>query len=128
MDSSFQAAAWCRWVSQLPEEVLRVRPVLCTQYAWALMAERYDGVALDKRSVLDDAQGPARVAAAHAHGLKVNAWTFRDDALAPRWPDREAEYRAGFELGIDALFSDFPDSALEARAAYQAELARGSSR
>ena len=37
MDSSFQAAAWCRWVGQLPEEVLRVRPVLCTQYAWALM-------------------------------------------------------------------------------------------
>jgi LuxR family maltose regulon positive regulatory protein len=37
MDSSFQAAAWCRWVGQLPEELLRVRPVLCTQYAWALM-------------------------------------------------------------------------------------------
>jgi LuxR family transcriptional regulator, maltose regulon positive regulatory protein len=37
MDSSFQAVAWCRWVSQLSEEVLRVRPVLCTQYAWALM-------------------------------------------------------------------------------------------
>ena len=37
MNSSFQAAAWCRWVGQLSEEVLRVRPVLCTQYAWALM-------------------------------------------------------------------------------------------
>jgi LuxR family transcriptional regulator, maltose regulon positive regulatory protein len=37
MDSSFQAAAWCRWVGHLSEEVLRVRPVLCTQYAWALM-------------------------------------------------------------------------------------------
>ncbi len=37
MDSSFQADAWGRWVGQLPEEVLRVRPVLCTQYAWALM-------------------------------------------------------------------------------------------
>ncbi|HWQ14165.1 MAG TPA: LuxR C-terminal-related transcriptional regulator [Roseiflexaceae bacterium] len=37
MDSSFQAAAWCRRVGQLSEEVLRVRPVLCTQYAWALM-------------------------------------------------------------------------------------------
>jgi LuxR family transcriptional regulator, maltose regulon positive regulatory protein len=37
MDSSFQAAAWCRWVGQLSEKVLRVRPVLCTQYAWALM-------------------------------------------------------------------------------------------
>lgn len=37
MDSSFQSAAWCRWVRQLPEAVLRARPVLCTQYAWALM-------------------------------------------------------------------------------------------
>jgi LuxR family maltose regulon positive regulatory protein len=37
MDSSFQSSAWCHWVGQLSEEVLRVRPVLCTQYAWALM-------------------------------------------------------------------------------------------
>ncbi|NTW97172.1 MAG: AAA family ATPase [Oscillochloris sp.] len=37
MDSSFQADAWGHWVGQLPEEVLRARPVLCTQYAWALM-------------------------------------------------------------------------------------------
>ena len=37
MDSSFQSVAWCRWVRQLPEAVLRARPVLCTQYAWALM-------------------------------------------------------------------------------------------
>jgi LuxR family maltose regulon positive regulatory protein len=37
MDSSFQSVAWCRWVRQLPEEILRARPVLSTQYAWALM-------------------------------------------------------------------------------------------
>ncbi len=37
MDSSFQSVAWCRWVRQLPEAVLRARPVLCIQYAWALM-------------------------------------------------------------------------------------------
>lgn len=37
MDNGFQSAAWCRWVRQLPEAVLRARPVLCTQYAWALM-------------------------------------------------------------------------------------------
>ena len=37
MDSSFQLFAWCGWVGQLLEDVLRVRPVLCTQYAWALM-------------------------------------------------------------------------------------------
>lgn len=37
MNSSFQSFAWRRWVGQLSEEVLRVRPVLCTEYAWALM-------------------------------------------------------------------------------------------
>ena len=37
MDSSFQSVAWRRWVQQLPEAVVRARPVLCTQYAWALM-------------------------------------------------------------------------------------------
>ena len=37
MDSSFQSVAWRRWVRQLPEAVLRARPVLCIQYAWALM-------------------------------------------------------------------------------------------
>jgi len=37
MDSSFQSVAWRRWVRQLPEAVLRARPVLCVQYAWALL-------------------------------------------------------------------------------------------
>ena len=37
MNSGFQSAAWCRWVRQLPEVVLRARPVLCVQYASALM-------------------------------------------------------------------------------------------
>jgi LuxR family maltose regulon positive regulatory protein len=36
MDSSFQSAAWLGWVQKLPEEVIRVRPVLCTQAAYAL--------------------------------------------------------------------------------------------
>ena len=37
MDESFQSAAWLGWVRQLPEELIRTRPVLCTQIAWALM-------------------------------------------------------------------------------------------
>ncbi len=31
MEESFQTAAWLGWVKKLPEEVIRVRPVLCTQ-------------------------------------------------------------------------------------------------
>ena len=36
MDTSFQSAAWLGWVRKLPEEVVRARPVLCVDYAWAL--------------------------------------------------------------------------------------------
>ena len=37
MDTSFHSAVWGRWVQMLPEAVLRVRPVLCVQYASALL-------------------------------------------------------------------------------------------
>lgn len=37
MNGSFQMAAWLGWVKQLPEEMIRSRPVLCTQIAWAYM-------------------------------------------------------------------------------------------
>ncbi len=36
MDTSFQFAAWLGWVRKLPEEVVRARPVLSVDYAWAL--------------------------------------------------------------------------------------------
>ncbi len=34
MNESFQNAAWLAWVDKLPEELIRLRPVLCTQIAW----------------------------------------------------------------------------------------------
>jgi LuxR family maltose regulon positive regulatory protein len=36
MDGSFQSATWLGWVKKLPDELIRARPVLSTQYAWAL--------------------------------------------------------------------------------------------
>jgi LuxR family maltose regulon positive regulatory protein len=36
MDTSFQSAAWLGWVRKLPDEVVRARPVLSVDYAWAL--------------------------------------------------------------------------------------------
>lgn len=55
---------------------------------------------------------------AHAAGLKVHPYTFRSDPpfLAARYAgDPSAEYCAFFALGIDGVFSDFPDHALLAR-------------
>ncbi len=37
MDARFQAATWLSWVTALPDEVVRVRPVLSMGYAWAVL-------------------------------------------------------------------------------------------
>ncbi len=51
MDRSFQSATWLGWVQQLPEQVVRARPVLSTQYAWALMdSGDLDGSAVQLRN------------------------------------------------------------------------------
>jgi glycerophosphoryl diester phosphodiesterase len=55
---------------------------------------------------------------AHAAGLFVHAYTFRNEArrLASDYKgDPKAEYRRFYELGVDGLFSDFPDTAVSAR-------------
>ncbi len=55
---------------------------------------------------------------AHAAGLFVHSWTFRSEPkrLASNYKgDPAAEYKAFFDLGVDGLFSDFPDAAVKAR-------------
>lgn len=59
------------------------------------------------------------VARAHAAGLKIHPYTFRSDPpfLAPVYGgDPAEEYCKFFALGVDGVFSDFPDDALKARA------------
>ena len=55
---------------------------------------------------------------AHAAGLMVHAYTFRSEPrrLASDFNgDPLAEYRLFYELGVDGVFSDFPDQAKAAR-------------
>jgi glycerophosphoryl diester phosphodiesterase len=52
---------------------------------------------------------------AHALGLRVHPWTFRDDAVGPGFRDVREEMLAYFTLGIDGGFSDFADTALAVR-------------
>jgi LuxR family maltose regulon positive regulatory protein len=37
MDLSYQSATWLNWAKQLPADLIRVHPVLCLGYAWALL-------------------------------------------------------------------------------------------
>jgi glycerophosphoryl diester phosphodiesterase len=55
---------------------------------------------------------------AHAAGLIVHAYTFRNEPrrLASDYNgDPKAEYKKMFALGVDGVFSDFPDTAVAAR-------------
>ena len=82
------------------------------------------GIGPWKRTILPEQDGvlePANglIADAHAAGLKVHPYTFRDEPqfLAKDYGnDPAAEYLQFFKLGVDGLFSDFPDTALRARA------------
>ncbi len=53
---------------------------------------------------------------AHARGLLVHTWTFRDDAFPSGYAGGPVEeYLRFYRLGIDGVFSDFPDTAWAAR-------------
>jgi glycerophosphoryl diester phosphodiesterase len=103
---------------------LRTYQDLATPAGLAEIAAYADGIGPDKRMIVP--RGPdgrlapptSLVADAHAAGLRVHPWTFRADAafLAPEYGgDGEQEIRQFFQLGVDGLFSDFPDLAVRAR-------------
>ncbi|MBJ7471192.1 MAG: glycerophosphodiester phosphodiesterase [Solirubrobacteraceae bacterium] len=58
------------------------------------------------------------VARAHARGLTVIPYTFRNEPrrlAADYGTNPQEEYRQFYELGVDGVFSDFPDTAVTAR-------------
>lgn len=83
---------------------------------FGLIAQTVDGVGPYKKLLLDEAGADTGfVAAAHAAGLAVHPWTFRDDQLDPKFEDIDSEMKAYYALGVDGVFSDFPDTALRIR-------------
>ncbi len=55
------------------------------------------------------------IEAAHARGLKVHTWTFRNDASGYGFKDPQAEMSYYMNLGIDGVFTDFPATGVAAR-------------
>lgn len=83
---------------------------------FAALATWAGGIAPD-RALLWDADGndTGLVSDAHAAGLEVHAWTFRDDADPAPFASPRALLRAAMLLGVDALFCDFPDTGIAVR-------------
>lgn len=71
------------------------------------------------RNINNKIQSPTSlIKNAHAENLLVHAWTFRNENnFLPVDFDNnpQEEYRLFFELGLDGVFSDFPDTAFTAR-------------
>ena len=86
----------------------------------AFVATYADGVGANKRLIVPataaDLLPPTTlVRDAHAAGLLVHTWTMRNESPQFLHPDYNgdpaAEYEQFFALGVDGLFSDFPDTA-----------------
>ena len=56
------------------------------------------------------------IEAAHARGLAVHTWTFRNDASGYGFADPQAEMAYYLKLGVDGVFTDFPATGVAARA------------
>mgnify|MGYP000265346546 CR=1 FL=1 len=93
---------------------------MATPEGLAQIARYADAIGVNKLMVIP-AEGtglgaPTRlIADAHRVGLAVHVWTFRSDAPFLHGSYRTAadEYRRFLALGVDGLFSDFPDHALD---------------
>jgi len=97
---------------------------LMTPTALAGLATYLHGIGPAKRSIVPQGSDRALlaptslVADAHKAGLLVHPYTFRDepDFLAPDYRlDPVKEYLQFYMLGVDAVFSDFSDTAVRAR-------------
>ncbi len=55
------------------------------------------------------------VEAAHARGLLVHTWTFRNDASGYGFKDPQAEMEYYMRLGVDGVFTDYPATGVAAK-------------
>ncbi len=82
----------------------------------ALYGTKVDGVGLNKALLVGPDGTPTSVVDdAHAMGLDVHVWTVRNDQVPKGIKTVEEELKLLFSLGVDGVFADFPDTALQSR-------------
>ena len=89
------------------------KPYLVTTVADGVERTGDNNLTINDRRV-DGSTGVIELA--HSLGLLVHGYTFRNDASGYGFADPQAEMAYYFGLGIDGVFTDFPDSGVAARA------------
>ena len=74
-----------------------------------------DGIALPKTALIGSRGNGDLARLAHDLGWQVHVWTLRDDQVMTDFVAVQDELHALFGLGVDALFADFPGTAVAAR-------------
>jgi glycerophosphoryl diester phosphodiesterase len=104
-------------------KTLRTYADLTTDTGLREIAKYADGIGVNRRLIVPAAEdGTLRpptdlVTRAHRLGLLVHVWTLRSDApfLSRSYAGLpEAEHRQFRDLGVDGIFTDFPDTAVSA--------------
>ena len=94
-----------------------------TRAGLAEIAKYADGIGPSK-SIIE--KNPDYVAWAHELGLVVHPYTFRADALPPKYKSLEEELATFyFTYGVDGVFTDFPDIAREVIARLEKQVQKG---
>jgi glycerophosphoryl diester phosphodiesterase len=88
------------------------KPYLVTTVADGIDRNRDDKITINDRRI-DGSTGVLEMA--HDKGLLVHTWTFRNDASGYGFTDPKEEMTYYFDLGVDGLFTDFPDTGVAAR-------------
>lgn len=85
-------------------------------YPLEAVAQFADGLGANKALLLtSDGRSTGLLEQAHALGLDVHVWTVRDDRTPHVGETVEDELRALYALGVDAVFTDFPATAVRVR-------------
>ncbi len=90
------------------------KPYLVTTVADGVERDGVAGLGINDRRV-DGTTGV--IDAAHAVGLLVHTWTFRNDASGYGFRNPQQEMQYYLRLGVDGVFTDFPDTGVAALAA-----------
>jgi glycerophosphoryl diester phosphodiesterase len=98
-----------------PELLARTFGYLTTDAGLDEVASYADGIGPWKPYIINGATETDLVARAHARGLIVTPYTFRNDRLPAQYQNPVDEYLQFYEAGVDGLFSDFADTAFAAR-------------
>lgn len=106
----------------------KIRTLRLVQLVYPAGPTLTSNISLETLKAYSDAVGPNKllivgptgkasdfIERAHALGLKVYPWTFRDDQTPPDGASARDELKRIFTLGADGIFTDFPATAVSVR-------------